>query len=95
MKIIYKNSYGGISIVTPSKDIIELMSIDDLAKKDVPDGVEFWIIEDSDIPTSRVFRDAWELDENELGEPSGVGAPFNEFPEDFFKNTSGGSDDQN
>tara|TARA_Y100001963_G_C6724516_1_gene420752 strand:+ start:658 stop:1062 length:405 start_codon:yes stop_codon:yes gene_type:complete len=51
-KIIYSNSDGSVSIVTPTG------SIDD-AKKAVPSGVSYEIVEDNKIPTDRTFRNAW------------------------------------
>lgn len=33
----------------------------------------YWIVDPSIIPADRTFRDAWELDESQLGEPNGYG----------------------
>lgn len=33
----------------------------------------YWIVDTSEIPTDRTFRDAWEIDETALGEPHGFG----------------------
>lgn len=71
MKIIYKNTSGGVSIIHPTKQALESMTIVEIAKKDVPTGIKFKIVEDSEIPTDRTFRDAWIVDETELN--SGVG----------------------
>ena len=46
--------------------------MEELAQKDVPTGLKYKIVEDSDIPTDRSFRDAWEVAESELTD--GVGA---------------------
>ena len=43
-----------------------------IAKKDVPTGKKYKIVETSDIPTDRSFRDAWSVDEANLTD--GVGA---------------------
>ena len=51
-KIIYSNSDGTVSVVTPTG------SIDD-AKKAVPYGISYGIVEDNKIPTDRTFRNAW------------------------------------
>jgi len=48
--------------------------------KDTPEGLPFWITEDSEIPTDRTFRDAWEVPE-EWGEPDGYGSEFSTFEE--------------
>lgn len=48
-------------IVTPKRFIYkdELIIGLELAKKDVPEGVDYKIIDDSEIPLDRTFRDAW------------------------------------
>jgi len=58
MKIIYPNSEGGISILTPTGDL----PIEDVAQKDVPAGTPYVIVEDDTILTDRSFRNAWEAD---------------------------------
>lgn len=71
MKIIYKNESGGVSILHPTDEALSLMTIDEIAKKDVPTGVKYKIVEDSEVPTDRTFRDAWTVDEATLTD--GVG----------------------
>lgn len=66
MKIIYKNEDGGVSILHPTDEALSLMSIDEIAKKDVPTGLPYKIVEDSEIPTDRAFRDAWTIDDSLL-----------------------------
>ena len=70
-KIIYKQENGMIAIVNPSDQALELMSIDDIAKKDVPTGLNYKIINTSDLPTDLDFIDAWTIDDAELTD--GVG----------------------
>ena len=38
----------------------------------------YWIVEDSVIPTDRIFRSAWEIDKS-FGKPDGFGGESNEF----------------
>lgn len=71
MKIIYKNESGGVSILHPTDEALSFMTIDEIAKKDVPTGLAFAIVEDSEIPEDRTFRDAWTVDEATLTD--GVG----------------------
>ncbi len=71
MKIIYKNESGGVSIITPTDEALSFMTIDQIAKKDVPAGLPYKILEDSEIPVDRTFRDAWTVDESTLTD--GVG----------------------
>ena len=72
MKIIYKNSDESIAIIHPTSEALEIMTIEEIALKDVPTGVAFAIVEDSDIPTDRTFRNAWTIDDSLL--TNGVGA---------------------
>ena len=72
MKIIFKNETGGVSIIHPTQDALTIMTIEEIALKDVPTGLAFAIVEDGFIPTDRTFRDAWTIDETTLID--GVGA---------------------
>ena len=71
MKIIYKNLNGGVSVVHPTEEALSVMTIDEVAKKDVPTGIAYAIVEDDFIPTDRTYRDAWVVDESILTD--GVG----------------------
>jgi len=81
MKIIFMTpaDYAGpipennISISTPTAEWLLTHTVDELAKFIVPEGAKYKIIEDSDIPNDRSFRDAWEIDESELSD--GIGEP--------------------
>ena len=70
MKIIYKTPEDTVSVIAPSQEWTG--SMEELAQKDVPTGLNYKIVEDSDIPSDRSFRNAWEVDEAELTD--GVGA---------------------
>lgn len=70
MLIIYEEVDGKMSITVPLDNSIPVIEI---GRKDVPPGVDFWIINESDIPTDHTFRDAWELDRDALGAPHGQG----------------------
>ena len=72
MKIIYKNSDKSIAIIHPTSEALEIMTIEEIALKDVPTGLPYKIVEDSEIPTDRTFRYAWTIDEALLID--GVGA---------------------
>ena len=69
MKIIYTTSEGTLAFLTPSREWEDRML--EIGKKDVTKGLKFKIVEDSDIPSDRSFRNAWEVDEAELTD--GVG----------------------
>ena len=59
-RIIYPTDNGGVAIIIPTLEALETMTIEEIAAKDVPAGKEFKIVDISDIPTDRTFRDAWE-----------------------------------
>ena len=56
-RIIYPNETG-IAVITPTGDL----SVEETALKDVPSGVKYKIIDVSDLPSDRDFRNAWEYD---------------------------------
>ena len=55
MKIIYQNQEGGVSVICPTG----ALSLDEVIAKDVPAGANYQIVDESDIPSDRFFRDAW------------------------------------
>lgn len=59
-RIIFPDKTGGISILIPSPEYLETHTIEELAAKDVPAGVAYKIVDVSEIPTDRLFRNAWE-----------------------------------
>ena len=65
-KIIYPNE-NGIAVIHPTGDL----SLEETALKDVPTGVKYKIIDDTDLPSDRDFRNAWEYD---FSDSDGVGA---------------------
>lgn len=77
-KIIFKSKDNSIGIITPTDEAISFATIEQIAKKDVPHNLPYWIVEESIIPTDRTFRSAWEIDDS-LGNPSGFGDNSNEF----------------
>jgi hypothetical protein len=54
-RIIYQNESGGISVVIPTGEL----PIEEVAKKDVPVGVSYEIVDSLAIPSDRTFRNAW------------------------------------
>ena len=70
MRIIYKTPENTVSVIVPSQEWSGTM--EELAQKDVPTGLKYKIVEDSDISDDRSFRNAWEVAESDLTD--GVGA---------------------
>ena len=60
-RIIYQNDQGGVSIVVPSPNWKGTMQ--ELASKDIPAGKPYKIVDVSEIPSDRTFRNAWEYQE--------------------------------
>ena len=54
-RIIYQNESGGVAVIIPTGEL----SIEEVAAKDVPEGVAYEIVEDDAIPSDRTFRNAW------------------------------------
>ena len=65
--IIYPQETG-IAVIIPTGEL----SVEETALKDVPSGVKYKIIDASDLPQERDFRNAWEYDFTESYD--GVGA---------------------
>lgn len=68
---------GGIIIGIPTDEALEKLSIEELAPLIVPEGKPYKIIDVSDLPPDREFRNAWEIDESELTD--GIGSPHRSF----------------
>lgn len=67
-RIIYPTD-SGIAVIIPTG----LLSIEEVARKDVPHGVSFRIVDQSDLPADREFRGAWEAD---FSSPDGHGIGY-------------------
>ena len=70
-RIIYKNPDNSVSIIIPAPEALQSMTIEQIAKKDVPTGYKYKIVDISEIPSDRSLRNAWSIDEAELTD--GVG----------------------
>ena len=68
-RIIYQNDTGGVAVLTPADCGL---TIEQIAAKDVPTGKPYRIVDVSEIPTDRQWRDEWTVDEADLTD--GVGA---------------------
>lgn len=55
-RIVYKNNDGSVSIIIPADCGL---TVEEIAAKDVPASKEYHIINASDIPSDRTFRNAW------------------------------------
>jgi hypothetical protein len=71
-RIIYSTD-SGVSIIIPTPEALQTLTIDDIAKKDVPAGVAYKIVDTASIPEDRTFRGAWEAN---ITAPDGVGLGY-------------------
>lgn len=74
--IIFKNDEGGVSVIYPTPEALSDYDIDAIAKKDVPSGKPYKIIDSIDLP-DRSQRNQWDVDESMLTD--GIGSESNEF----------------
>jgi len=63
-RIIYKTDEG-MAIIVPSPNWAG--TLEELASKDVPSGSEYWIVEDTDLPSDKTYRSAWEINDGVVG----------------------------
>ena len=67
-RIIYKNDDESVAIIVPADCGL---TIEQIAQKDVPTGKSYKIVDVSEVPSDREFRNAWTIDDAELTD--GVG----------------------
>ena len=75
--IIYKQASGVLAIVRPTEEALATYGIEAIAKKDVPHGAPYKIIDAADIPEDRSQRNLWTVDDADLTD--GVGNVSDEF----------------
>ena len=57
-RIIYPSDDGGVAVIVPAPGCG--LTIEEIARKDVPLGKPFKIVNAADVPNDRTFRNAWE-----------------------------------
>ena len=74
MRILHSNSAGELKVTIPApkymqhlrdtanREVTDAEIMAHIAAKDVPNGRAFEVVEDSDVPSDRTFRNAWEHD---------------------------------
>lgn len=60
-RIVYIQDNGIVAIVVPSDDCG--LTVEEIQAKDVPDGKTSYIINATDVPSDRSFRNAWTFTE--------------------------------
>ena len=61
-RVIFDNGEGGVSILVPAPNCG--LSLEQIRDKDIPAGRSSQIVEASDLPTDRTFRNAWTYEED-------------------------------
>ena len=59
-RIIYKTPEGGVAVIVPAPE--SGLTIHQIAAKDVPYNTPYQIVNVTDIPQDRTFRNAWTLE---------------------------------
>jgi hypothetical protein len=62
-RIIYPTDDGGVAVIIPAPECG--LTIEEIAAKDVPEGKPYKIVDVADIPSDRLFRNAWTYVEDE------------------------------
>lgn len=56
--IVYSQNNGNLAVVLPTGEL----PLNEVARKDVPAGVPYLIVDESDVPADETFFNAWEAD---------------------------------
>ena len=57
-RILYQTEDGGVAVIIPTDNCS--LTVEEIATKDVPSGRPYKIVDASDVPSDRTFRNAWE-----------------------------------
>jgi len=77
VRIVFKDADGSVSVIVPTDEVLEQYTAEQVAAKDVPEGLAYKIVTVDDIPSDRTFRDAWDIDDAVLTD--GVGGASDQF----------------
>lgn len=56
---IFQTSSGSISVGTPTEEGLQIQTIEEIAAKDVPAEVEWYIVDSSSLPSDIAFFNSW------------------------------------
>jgi len=57
-RILYQTEEGGVAVIIPTDNCG--LTVEEIAVKDVPAGRPWKIVDVSEVPSDRTFRNAWE-----------------------------------
>ena len=61
LRAIFPNDEGGVSILVPSLNCP--LSFEEIIAKDIPAGKPYQVVDVSEIPNDRTYRNAWTYEE--------------------------------
>ena len=56
-RILWQKEDGGVAVIIP---VSTKLTVEEIAAKDVPSGRPYKIVDVSEVPSDRTFRNAWE-----------------------------------
>lgn len=88
MRVIFRNTDSSVGVLVPTAEALKFATIEQIAEKDVPFELPYKIVEDTDIPSDRTYREAWIWDDTIV--PDGFGGESNEFDAELLAAYYGG-----
>jgi hypothetical protein len=76
MIVIYENKDKSVAVLTPTQEALSFATIQQIAEKDVPHNLPYWIVDKTTLPTEPI--EFWQIDGTQ-GDPDGFGGESNEF----------------
>lgn len=83
MQVILFKQNDQIAVLVPTQEALQFATIEQIAKKDVPTGCPYWIVDASELPAN-IPIEAIYIDESETP-PDGYGGESNEFPPEIIQ----------
>lgn len=83
--ILTENDIGGVAVGYPTAEALEIYTITEIAFKDTPTGQPFWIVDEEYVSRDHTFFNAWELDVESLGDPTGYGMDYEDWEKEYGK----------
>jgi hypothetical protein len=83
--ILLENDSGGVAVGYPTSEALQTYTITEIALKDTPTGQPFWIVDEENVSNDHTFFNAWELDLEALGEPTGYGIDYEDWEKEYKK----------
>jgi hypothetical protein len=82
MVIVYENKDKSLAVLTPTQEALNFATIQQIAEKDVPHNLPYWVVDETTLPTEPI--ELWQLDGTQ-GEPDGFGGESNEFDAELLE----------